>query len=135
LPLVQTRLKNIANATKFYIRWFKLDNNFIAKKEILYYKNLEFLNDENEDDAFNEDDDNNIFISTPTNFTNNSATSMAKVVTSNLIFKFKNSNDLLKANGFYMCKLDDRSTNDSIKLYEESHYIQRISINGKNFSN
>jgi hypothetical protein len=116
------------DTANFHIRWFKLDSVLNIQKEFQNAEepNLESLIDEDNDDDFSYSD--SIFVS---NVESNISSSNTKA-SSSLIFKFKNSEDLSRAGGFYLCRLDNRNqTAGSVKKFEDSQYIQQIIINGK----
>jgi hypothetical protein len=121
------RLDSSLNTDNLHIRWFKLDSNLNIQKEFQNSEepNLESLIDEDNEEDFSYSD--SIFVSNTVETASNSSNK----ISSGLIFKFKNSEDLSRAGGFYLCRLDEKNQTSSVKKFEESQYIQQIVINGK----
>ena len=93
------------------IKWFKLDaHNFTPLKQYYFRVN----------DSSPPTNLNHVYITSNLNdlLKQNSSTKL----TSHLVFKFKNANDLVATSGVYMCKFD-----------ESQQLISQVSINGSDF--
>ena len=95
---------------KSKLKWFKLDMHTLKQLHEYYFK----LNQTN---TYNHNHLIDIFITS--NLDELLKYSNSSKLISNLVFKFKNSNDLISTHGLYLCKFDD------------SQLLSQVTVNGE----
>lgn len=127
-------LNNRDNQTAYYkIRWFKLND----RRNLTVLNEFETIQQQQLKSSTTVSE--NVFVSDleTREISIESASSRLSKLRSNLLFVFKNVNDLNRANGLYLCKPDfmRRSSAQAANLPHSVHLshlqsVQRINING-----
>jgi hypothetical protein len=121
----------LTEANSLHVRWFKLDANLNLQKEYFASRHADEPSIESLIDEEAADLSDNVFVSSASQLPTNKS-SNAQKLTSILVFKFKNAEDLSRAGGFYLCRLADKNVTSLTKSrFEETQYIQQIVINGE----